>query len=464
MNADDFDNYWVQAPEAVEASTEPALQIDTIDGVEPLDAQLGVADLKTVPDALYEPLFGQPSDALLHTYAILDAAKVPNLPELLETSGLKHRCLFKGDAYDELKDVAPWVVRLEDGNAFTRNLFTRSDAPWHLWDAEPGIYLRSSGTLDDMWKHFRKFTKVQDEQGKWFYFRFWEARTFTQILEKTEAAPLLSPPDGCVFYRFCVPTKNTTYVATLKNVSVDDVKPFKLTADYRMSFDASIEDRFARDYAVTLGRAAPVHTQVLGIEGHDALTQMVIRVTAYMKPLGFSKRSDLGRIASCALFYGTHFLHDPRIVGVSQSYLTDAKSMPGLRAKRFEDALRKALPLEAMAGVSGITRLLPHLHFVLGQENVTQEYLTKVYTPEFGFHDADTVQRFMQTCQSQQPTNVRDSFAHQAAHFILSALYTPYFLDDPLHTTLQSIFKRTGDFETHLFFEIERRITLLKES
>ena len=102
MNADDFDDYWVQAPKAVEAPAEPALQIDTIEGVEPLDAQLGVVELKTVPDAIYEPLFGQPSDAPLHTYAILDAAKVPNLPELLEVSGLEHRCLFKGDAYDDL--------------------------------------------------------------------------------------------------------------------------------------------------------------------------------------------------------------------------------------------------------------------------------------------------------------------------------------------------------------------------
>ena len=141
MSADDFDDYWAQSPKAVEAPAEPALQIDTIDGVEPLDAQLGVVELKTVPDALYEPLFGQPSDTPLHTYAILDAAKVPNLPELLEVSGLEHRCLFKCDAYDELKDVAPWIVQLEDGNAFTRNLFTRSDAPWHLWDNEPGLSL-----------------------------------------------------------------------------------------------------------------------------------------------------------------------------------------------------------------------------------------------------------------------------------------------------------------------------------
>lgn len=174
MNDDEFDDYWVQSPKTVQAPTQPALQIETIDGVEPLDAQLGVTEFKTVPDALYEPLFGQPDDTNLHTYAILDAAKVPNLPELLEVSGLEHRCLFKGDAYDELKDVAPWIVQLADENNFTRNLFTRSDAPWHVWDNEPGIYIRSAASLGDLWKHLRKFTKLQDEQGKWFYFRFWE--------------------------------------------------------------------------------------------------------------------------------------------------------------------------------------------------------------------------------------------------------------------------------------------------
>lgn len=181
MNANDFDDYWVQSPEADNAPAEPSLRTSTIESVEPLDTQLGVVELKTVPDALREPLFGQLSDVPLHTYAILDAAKVPNLPELLEASGLVHKCLFKGGAYDELKNVAPWIVQLEEDNAFIRNLFTRSDAPWHLWDAEPGIYLRSHGTLDEMWKHFRKFTKIQDEKGNWLYFRFWEPRALAAL-------------------------------------------------------------------------------------------------------------------------------------------------------------------------------------------------------------------------------------------------------------------------------------------
>ena len=200
----DLDDYWIQQCSAPETPSEPHLNVETIEGVEPLDAQFGIADPKTVPDLLYGPLFGQlkPTEGELeqaggdpdkvpplNTYAILDAAEVAGLPELLAVSGLEHRCLFKGEAFDELAEVAPWVVRLEDGDGFTRNLFTRSDAGWHLWDKEPGIYLRSRGTLDDMWGHFRKFTKVKGEGGEWFYFRFWEPFI---LIGLAEHAPLIA--------------------------------------------------------------------------------------------------------------------------------------------------------------------------------------------------------------------------------------------------------------------------------
>ncbi|MFT6451410.1 MAG: hypothetical protein ACJA06_000894 [Halocynthiibacter sp.] len=198
MNINEHEDFWTQQTKADETQTEPHLKVHTIEEVVPLDEQFGVENLKTVPDMLRDTVLGQPQPTKIEsqrtdedapqmspagTYAILDAAKIKNLPELLETSGLEHRCLFKGDAFDELKDVAPWIVRLENGNRFTRNLFTCSDAPWHLWDDQPGIYLRSHGTLNEMWGHFRKFTRVQDENGKWIYFRFWESGSLLELLQ-----------------------------------------------------------------------------------------------------------------------------------------------------------------------------------------------------------------------------------------------------------------------------------------
>lgn len=205
------DDPWMLGPrifdqiQAAEAK-QPILRITTIEGVEPLDGQLGVSSKKTVPDVLYDALFGEPEPTAsgieavggdvpavppMQTYAILEAAKIINLPELLADSGLDHRCLFKGDAYDELKDVAPWIVRLEEGNRFARKLFTKSDAPRHLWGAEQALYLRSRAALEQLWRHFRKLTRVRNEAGKWFYFRFWEAGCLVDYLQFAESSGTL---------------------------------------------------------------------------------------------------------------------------------------------------------------------------------------------------------------------------------------------------------------------------------
>ncbi|MCU0911500.1 MAG: DUF4123 domain-containing protein [Rhodobacteraceae bacterium] len=163
-----------------------------IDAVRPLDAQFHAAPKLCVPEPLAALLF---PGAPFTTYAILDAAKVANLPEMIGTSGLPHRCLFSGAAEETLGAVAPWVVGLAADNAFTRCLFSRSDAPWHLWDAAPGIFVVSQADLDSVWSHFRKFTRVQDEAGRWFYFRFWDPAVWDGILDGDEgfAARLLGP-------------------------------------------------------------------------------------------------------------------------------------------------------------------------------------------------------------------------------------------------------------------------------
>lgn len=86
------------------------IKIKSIGKVPPLDRQFGISPKKTVPDVLQDMMFGQPIPVEtevaaatgnaadvppLETYAILDAAKVPNLLDLLGTSELEHRCLFR---------------------------------------------------------------------------------------------------------------------------------------------------------------------------------------------------------------------------------------------------------------------------------------------------------------------------------------------------------------------------------
>jgi len=166
------------------------LQVEKLAPITPLDAQVGVNSKKSVPDALHDALFGQPDPTEaeravlgaeippLATFAVLDAGKTPYLlTSLLESSGLRYQSLFQNKAQEELGEHAPFLVELKDSNDFTRRLFTRQEGAGGLWEKELGIFIRSRAGFDALRKHLRKFTRVQDEEGNWFYFRFWDSVT-----------------------------------------------------------------------------------------------------------------------------------------------------------------------------------------------------------------------------------------------------------------------------------------------
>lgn len=186
----------------MDKATEPSsLRVTRLQPVSPLDSQLGSAEPLTTPEGLRAVLFGRPE---ANTYAIIEAARFTYLPEILENSELEHRCLFKNAAYDELKDVAPWIVRLDERDSLTRNLLTRSDAHWHLWDDEPALYLRSRASLAELWQQLRKFTRVQDQRGQWFYFRFWDPKWTLALITAMDAADqarFMARIDGLIVLR-----------------------------------------------------------------------------------------------------------------------------------------------------------------------------------------------------------------------------------------------------------------------
>lgn len=147
--------------------------------IERLDLQQGVLPRRNVPEDIHDDLFGGTG----HSYAVLDAAKVPMLPELLETSGLAYTSLFKGAAAEKLVDVAPYLVRLRPDSDFTRRLFTVSSRDSDLAEGEVGVFLRSRADLDQICRHLRYFTRLRDENGQWLYFRFWSGSHLFAVFE-----------------------------------------------------------------------------------------------------------------------------------------------------------------------------------------------------------------------------------------------------------------------------------------
>lgn len=434
MNANDFDDYWVQSSKAAKAPVKPALQIDTIDGVEPLDAQLGVAALKTVPDALYQSLFGQPSAVALHTYAILDAAKVPNLPEVLETSGLEHRCLFKGGAYDTLKGVAPWIVQLQDENAFTRNLFTQSDAPWHLWDNEPGIYLRSNGTLDEIWSHFRKFTKVRDEQGNWGFFRFWHPATAQIYFAGVQSDEMRINPF------FCLPRQQRLGLVALTSNGralhmVGPVAAHDLMQPQMVPFDQS--DRRLLDNVAYRGLSLEIGNW-LKCEYVDRFDQLdpqpaADHIVETGRQLGLQLKEEFAFLGQMMATSGAWFVHNGYPVKIRAL-------LQGHAATRLRDLVNNYAIEHAKTPQAAIMKhwvdVQRHLAAIPLVDSITPQQF-RMFCEQFLGEAAPDVEAAIAGTRSKLRTLNLGSQRKEGKAMILSLIYGPRFFEDPFYAWSQ---------------------------
>ncbi|MDA7423009.1 DUF4123 domain-containing protein [Tritonibacter multivorans] len=149
------------------------------------------------------------ADRGLRTYALLDAAKMPYiLTSQLAASGLRYQSLFQGPTSEDLKERAPHLVELEKDNALTQKLFTGTKGVNGLWAKELGLFLRSEVGFDTLRKHFRKFTRFRDADGKWMLLHFWDpsfaeagARHMVQLLRTYFSSPSVSRRNGATLAR-----------------------------------------------------------------------------------------------------------------------------------------------------------------------------------------------------------------------------------------------------------------------
>lgn len=146
------------------------LMIEALCGIGPLVAAANSTARPAVPDALQEWVFG--GDA--HSYLLMDASAVPMFDGPDSADGLECLSLYQSESADSLASVAPYIVALKPDHSFTRRLFTQSAHPVDLWDAAPGIIIRSKASIDVLRKSLRKFTKLNDARGKAYFLRFYD--------------------------------------------------------------------------------------------------------------------------------------------------------------------------------------------------------------------------------------------------------------------------------------------------
>lgn len=137
-----------------------------------------------------------PDSENLHTYAILDPAtwsrKGRDLLMDLGHFQIPHRSLFQGRAEEKFSNAAPYIVdmSIRGEDEYFQRMFIED-----FWEENFGIIAHSPASIEDLRAACRKLTRLSDQDGKWFYHRFWEPEYFlyfTSFLQGTKLLDRLS--------------------------------------------------------------------------------------------------------------------------------------------------------------------------------------------------------------------------------------------------------------------------------
>lgn len=120
----------------------------------------------------------------LNAFALFDAARMGQWMEQARELHPDNVSLYKGQSETVLAPFAPHLFSFYSETELSRWFFT------HGWGQAWGVFCCSSATASDLVRHFRRFLKVGLEDGKPFYFRFYDPRVLRVFLPTCDAQQL----------------------------------------------------------------------------------------------------------------------------------------------------------------------------------------------------------------------------------------------------------------------------------
>lgn len=127
---------------------------------------------------LRQLLFGNPDES---TYAVLDGARVPGLVARLRAATEEQACLYRGELKPDLRDRAPYLVKLRAESPFTDWLLREQ------WGNSAGVFAVTPVGIEALRRHFRGFLRVRDQTGRVLYFRWYDPRVLRVYLPTCNA-------------------------------------------------------------------------------------------------------------------------------------------------------------------------------------------------------------------------------------------------------------------------------------
>ncbi len=221
--------------------------------------------LENVPwlDSQLKPeLFGQKNSKKLNTYLIIDAARYRQcglMKPLDLIDEMPVECLYTGEAATTYRDNAPYLIDMtlseQAYNDTSRVPQFHRKIIDECWPQSVGIFIRTSASMEQVHKHFRKLLKIQDQANdKLLNFHFYDPQVLSFLL------PFISNKPSYISHWFdieggtdqdcrfiCRSDENEALVVhkneALKNVKSIVRKAFSLDNCYQQMAEAMVRQK-----------------------------------------------------------------------------------------------------------------------------------------------------------------------------------------------------------------------------
>lgn len=179
----------------------------------------------------------------LKTYFVLDANKMPFFHTL--SLKAKMKSLFQGKFGDDTAKVAPYLIEIirDEEHIHTgemMGLFSLKSALHDFnWEDNLGIFIHSYADFDTVYQHLRKFPMLQDERGKWFFFRFYDPKVLRDYLSIIAKRPAKLHKffgyDKNIIYAFASGFGDSFHYYTLKALPENTLPAPVVMTDWEMA-------------------------------------------------------------------------------------------------------------------------------------------------------------------------------------------------------------------------------------
>lgn len=317
-------------------------------------ARLAATTTSLPPEAGAEALIGPLVAGAEQVFALLDGNRIANLPTLLEASGLPHDCLFQGELMEEAGRAAPWLVALRPGDRLLTQLLSRGRKPgphpYAFLGAEPGIFWHSTMPLAALRQHLRRFLRVQAQDGRVFFFRFWEPKVAEVYFPGLTERPALLhrwlfSREGHAIEAISVARLDEDGAPRLLRLVPEGLErrlapeagPFTLSEGDVARLQALRLREDAAELARLLQETFPeAAAPLIAAGGAAGVTQFAETAMARMMQAGFRKKAHLMTLLSWELHFGPGFeRRDP------EGRLAALMASPGPENARFDQLLER---------------------------------------------------------------------------------------------------------------------------